>query len=126
VKQFLDASQIWVLLILTGLAAGLFAAAIDVVSDWLGDLKTGFCSAGPDGGHFYLNKYFCCFGYDELSQCRDWVPWSFAFHITSAAGKWVVEYLFFLIFAVSVAICLMRFTRADTYRWCLPLPQVCW
>jgi chloride channel 3/4/5 len=101
VRQFLDASQIWVLLVLTGLAAGLFAAAIDVASDWLGDIKTGYCSAGPDGGHFYLNKYFCCFEYDELSQCRDWVPWSLALHITSAGGKWVIEYIFFLLYSVS-------------------------
>jgi chloride channel 3/4/5 len=100
VRQFLDASQIWVLLILTGLASGLFAAAIDVASDWLGDIKTGFCSAGPDGGHFYLNKYFCCFGYDELSQCQDWVSWSRAFHITSAGGRWFIEYFFFLLFSV--------------------------
>jgi chloride channel 3/4/5 len=100
VRQFLDASQIWVLLILTGLAAGLFAAAIDVASDWLGDIKAGYCSAGPDGGHFYLNRYFCCFGYDELAQCRDWVPWSRALHITSGGGKWAIEYFFFLLFSV--------------------------
>lgn len=99
-QQFLDASQIWVLLILTGLAAGVFAAAIDVASDWLGDLKTGYCSAGPDGGRFYLNKYFCCFGYDEWAQCRDWVPWSLALHITSAAGTWFIEYIFFILFSV--------------------------
>jgi chloride channel 3/4/5 len=101
VQKFVDASQIWVLLILTGLAAGVFAAAIDVISDWLGDLKTGYCSSGVDGGRFYLNKYFCCFGYDEWSQCRDWVPWSLALHVSSAAGKWFVEYIFFILFSVS-------------------------
>jgi chloride channel 3/4/5 len=100
VRQFLDASQIWVLLILTGLASGLFAAAIDVASDWLGDVKTGYCSAGPDGGHFYLNKYFCCYGYDELARCQDWVPWSRALHIASAGGKWFIEYFFFLLYSV--------------------------
>lgn len=100
VQQFLDSSQTWVLLILTGLAAGVFAAAIDVASDWLADLKTGYCSSGVDGGHFYLNKYFCCFGYDEVAQCRDWVSWSLASHITSTAGKWFIEYFFFVIFSV--------------------------
>lgn len=100
VQQFLDASQIWILLIMTGLAAGVFAAAIDVASDWLGDLKTGYCSTGVDGGRFYLNKYFCCFGYEEWAQCRDWVPWSLALHITSVAGKWFIEYFFFILFSV--------------------------
>lgn len=100
VQQFLDASQIWVVLILTGLAAGVLAAAIDVASDWLGDLKTGYCSAGEDGGRFYLNKYFCCYGYDGMTQCRDWKPWSLALHITSSGGKWFIEYIFFITFSV--------------------------
>ncbi|KAK6586420.1 hypothetical protein PZA11_001477 [Diplocarpon coronariae] len=102
-KQFLDASQIWIILILTGLAVGSFAAAIDIITDWLADLKTGYCSAGLDGGHFYLNQSFCCYGYDEFAQCRDWVPWSIALHVTSAGGKWLIEYLFFILFSVCLA-----------------------
>ncbi|KAI6716836.1 voltage gated chloride channel [Diplocarpon mali] len=102
-KQLLDASQIWIILILTGLAVGSFAAAIDIITDWLADLKTGYCSAGLDGGHFYLNQSFCCYGYDEFAQCRDWVPWSIALHVTSAGGKWLIEYLFFILFSVCLA-----------------------
>jgi chloride channel 3/4/5 len=127
VQQFWDASQIWVVLILTGLAAGIFAASIDVASDWLGDLKTGYCSAGLDGGHFYLNKYFCCFGYDEYAQCRDWVPWSLALHITSAGGKWFIEYLFFILFSVSQHICVSKeFNLVDISRWRLLWLRACW
>lgn len=100
-KQMLDSSQIWILLILTGLAVGLVAAGIDVASDWLGDLKTGYCSAGDDGGRFYLNKYFCCWGYDEYSQCQDWVSWSSALHVSSAGATWFVEYFFFIAYSVS-------------------------
>lgn len=100
-QQFLDASQVWIVLILTGLAAGVCAAGIDVVSDWLGDLKTGYCSAGEDGGRLYLNKYFCCYGYDSLADCGDWVPWSVALHITSAGGKWFIEYFFFIVYSVN-------------------------
>jgi len=103
VRQFLDASQIWILLILTGLLAGTVAAGIDVASDWLADLKTGYCSSGVDGGRFYLNKYFCCYGYDETAKCRDWVPWSLALSVTSTGGKWILEYLFFIIFSVLFA-----------------------
>jgi len=100
IQQIFDASQIWVLLILTGISAGIFAAGIDIVSDWLGDLKTGYCSSGVDGGRFYLNKYFCCYGYDEFAKCQDWVSWSLALQVTSAGGKWLVEYFFFIIFSV--------------------------
>lgn len=99
-KQFWDASQVWIILILTGIAAGLCAAGIDVVSDWLGDLKTGYCSGTEDGGRFYLNKYFCCYGYDTWAECGDWTPWSLALSVTSAGGKWFIEYFFFIFTSV--------------------------
>jgi chloride channel 3/4/5 len=101
-QQFLDASQVWVVLVLTGLATGIFAASIDVVSDWLGDLKTGYCKAGADGGQFYLNKSFCCTGYDAWADCQDWVPWSKALFVSSAGGKWFIEYFFFIAFSVGL------------------------
>lgn len=62
--QVLDASQIWAVLILTGIATGLIAACINITSDWLGDLKTGICVAGEGGGRFYLSRAFCCWGVD--------------------------------------------------------------
>jgi len=63
-QRLLDASQIWVVLVSTGIATGAIAAMIDVVSDWLGDVKQGVCKAGQGGGKFYLNKTFCCWGLD--------------------------------------------------------------
>ncbi|TDZ23978.1 H(+)/Cl(-) exchange transporter 3 [Colletotrichum orbiculare MAFF 240422] len=102
-QQLLDASQVWIILILTGLAVGAVAAGIDVTTDWLGDLKTGYCSSGPEGGAFYLNKNFCCWGYDEFSKCAGWTPWAKALGVSSAAGKWFIEYFFFLLFSVILA-----------------------
>ena len=63
-QQLLDASQVWLVLISTGLASGILAAGIDIASDWLGDLKTGYCRNGAGGGRFYLNKGFCCWGHE--------------------------------------------------------------
>ena len=63
-QQVLDASQVWFVLVGAGLLSGVFAAAIDVVSDWLGDLKTGYCQSGAHGGQFYLNRGFCCWGHE--------------------------------------------------------------
>jgi len=105
IAKLLDASQIWIVLILTGIAAGAFAAAIDVATDWLADLKTGHCSAGTDGGRFHLSKAFCCYGYDGLAQCQDWVSWSRALHVRSAGGTWFIEYFFFILFSVSTISC---------------------
>ncbi|KAI9807777.1 MAG: hypothetical protein M1825_005082 [Sarcosagium campestre] len=101
--QLWDASQIWFILVGTGLAAGALAAFIDVASDWLGDLKTGFCSNGQGGGKFYLSRAFCCWGFDEWSQCQDWIPWSRGVHVTSKGGSYIVEYLFFVCFSVVFA-----------------------
>lgn len=57
IAQLLDSSQVWVVLIATGIAAGLLAAGIDIVTNWLGDLKHGYCSST-----FYLSRHFCCLG----------------------------------------------------------------
>ncbi|OLN81789.1 H(+)/Cl(-) exchange transporter 3 [Colletotrichum chlorophyti] len=102
-QQLLDASQVWVILILTGMAVGAVAAGIDITTDWLGDLKTGYCSSGPEGGAFYLNKNFCCWGYNEMSKCAGWTPWAKALGIVSGGGKWFIEYFFFLVFSVILA-----------------------
>ncbi|KAI1813906.1 chloride channel [Poronia punctata] len=103
-QQLADASQVWIILVLTGVAVGAIAAGIDVVADWLGDLKTGYCSSGPDGGAFYLNKQFCCMGYDQGDKCLGWKPWAAALGITTSAGKWFIEYFFFLAFAITFAL----------------------
>ncbi|TGJ78526.1 hypothetical protein E0Z10_g10239 [Xylaria hypoxylon] len=104
VQRLADSSQVWIILVLTGLAVGTIAAGIDVVSDWLGDLKTGYCSSGPDGGAFYLNKQFCCLGYDQGAKCSGWKPWAAALGIGTVAGKWFIEYFFFLIFSITFAL----------------------
>lgn len=98
-KRLLDASQEWIILALTGILVGVLAAVIDITTDWLGDLKGGYCSTA-NGGAFYLNKHFCCLGYDDDAQCMGWRPWAAALHISSSGGKWAIEYVFFIIFSV--------------------------
>lgn len=63
-RRLLDASNVWLVLVATGIAVGIIAAAIDIATDWLGDLKTGYCKSGQGGGRFYLNRSFCCWGLD--------------------------------------------------------------
>ncbi|KAI9659312.1 MAG: hypothetical protein M1821_001570 [Bathelium mastoideum] len=94
-----DAAQIWVVLVGTGMAAGLVAAGIDIASDWLGDWKSGFCSS-----RFYLNAAFCCWGHDFSTQCKEWVSWSSALGVHSKGGSWIIEYLFFTFYSVLFAI----------------------
>ena len=60
--KLLDSSHIWIVLIGTGVAAGVVAGGIDIVANWLGDLKDGYCSSS-----FYLSRNFCCWGLDSTS-----------------------------------------------------------
>ncbi|KAL7268155.1 chloride channel [Rhizina undulata] len=97
-ERLLDSSQVWIVLILTGIATGLLAAGIDVVTHWLGDLKDGVCTTS-----FYLSRSFCCWGIDASESCRDWVSWSRLLGVESRGGGYIVKYLFYIIFSIIFA-----------------------
>jgi chloride channel 3/4/5 len=99
-RQLLDASHVWLVLIVTGVSVGILAASIDTVSLWLGDIKSGYCKDGAEGGRFYLHRGFCCWGHDDPSQCQDWTTWRDALHIPSKGGAYTVEYIFFVMYSV--------------------------
>jgi chloride channel 3/4/5 len=71
IRHLLDASHVWLVLIATGIFVGILAASIDIASDWLSDIKTGYCNNGRGGGKFYLNKSFCCWGHEGDSATGD-------------------------------------------------------
>ena len=124
IRQILNASYVWFVLVFTGIAVGVIAASIDVVSNWLGDIKTGYCRSGEEGGKFYLNRNFCCWGYDSMhsvfgwiqlndtntdrfpgvSECKHWIPWGTAFGDLSKSGSYVVEYILFTLYSVCLQI----------------------
>ncbi|CAO2651697.1 Nn.00g042670.m01.CDS01 [Neocucurbitaria sp. VM-36] len=111
VKQLADASQAWVILVAAGVLSGGIAAFIDVAGDWLADLKTGYCRNVEGDGRFYLNKGFCCWGIAETQECHDWSSWGKALGIASVGGRWVVEYIFFVLFSVLFAACASLLVR---------------
>jgi hypothetical protein len=125
ILQIADASQIWLVLIVTGIAAGGLAGFIGIASDWLGDLKGGICGNVSEGGAFYLSKSFCCWGHDELASCKDWRTWSDIMHVSSIAGSWIIEYIVFIIFSVSTL--KFRFSvLPNIFRYYLLLAQHSW
>ncbi|KFH40736.1 H(+)/Cl(-) exchange transporter-like protein [Hapsidospora chrysogenum ATCC 11550] len=87
-RHLVDSSQVWIILLFTGVSVGAIAAAINIAADWLADLKLGYCSSGPEGGHFYLSKTFCCYGYDQGSKC-----------------EFTVGYIFYFVFSIIAALC---------------------
>lgn len=43
-----------------GAAIGMNAALLNIITEWLSDIKMGYCSTA-----FYLNEKFCCWGEDN-------------------------------------------------------------
>ncbi|KAL6249835.1 chloride channel [Rhinocladiella similis] len=103
-RQLFEVSQVWLVLVATGISVACVAAGINIASDWLSDIKSGYCKKGTGGGQFYLNKQFCCWGHDDLTQCQDWTPWPAALGIGQAGGQYVTSYVFFIAFAVLFAV----------------------
>lgn len=50
-----DASQAWILVTLIGVVVAIIAWFIDVVQEWMSDLKQGYCTT-----NWKLNSKFCC------------------------------------------------------------------
>jgi chloride channel 3/4/5 len=70
----------------TGAAIGINAAFLNIITEWLSDIKLGYCDTA-----FYLNENFCCWGED--TGCDNWHRWS------SFAP---VNYFLYIVFAVGV------------------------
>lgn len=67
--QAYDAGQGWIVVTLIGAAIGLNAAVLNIITEWLSDIKLGYCTTG-----FYLNESFCCWG--EEKGCDAWHKWT--------------------------------------------------
>jgi len=82
-----DAAQAWVVVTLVAIVIGLNAAALNIVTEYLSDLKMGYCTTA-----WYLNQDFCCYGAED--GCHEWKRWSsFA----------LANYMIYTIFAVLLA-----------------------
>jgi len=66
-----DAGQAWIVVTLVGIAIGLNAAFLSIVTEWLSDIKLGYCTTA-----FYLNESFCCWGAENGKGLRDDNLWS--------------------------------------------------
>ncbi|KAF4551521.1 Voltage gated chloride channel-like protein 1 [Elsinoe fawcettii] len=90
-----DAGQAWIVISLIGAAIGLNAAILNIVTEWLSDIKLGHCTTA-----FYLNESFCCWGSEE--GCDEWVSWS---RFTP------INYLLYIAFATAFAFTAARLVK---------------
>lgn len=99
VYESYDAGQAWIVVALIGVAIGLNAAFLSIITEWLSDIKLGYCTTG-----FYLNKSFCCWGAE--GGCDEWHTWT---------RLGVLNYLFYICFAT-----LFAFTAARVVKHYAP------
>ncbi|KAJ3576766.1 hypothetical protein NP233_g202 [Leucocoprinus birnbaumii] len=81
-RKAISASQSWFVVSLVGVCIGINAAIISIVTEWLSDMKMGYCSDG-----WWLNQQFCCWEIegDEMDGCESWRPWT-----TVSFARWIV------------------------------------
>jgi chloride channel 3/4/5 len=84
IAEAYDAGQAWIVVTLVGAAIGLNAAFLNIVTEWLSDIKLGYCTTA-----FYLNESFCCWGAE--GGCPEWKRWG--------GGFWPLNYLMYIVFA---------------------------
>ena len=87
IAEAYDAGQAWIVVTLVGAAIGLNAAFLNIVTEWLSDIKLGYCTTA-----FYLNESFCCWGAE--AGCAEWKRWS---------GWWPINYVSYMGFAAVFA-----------------------
>ncbi|KAJ5619915.1 hypothetical protein N7510_003899 [Penicillium lagena] len=91
-----DAGQAWLVVTLVGMAIGANSAFLNIITEWLSDIKLGHCTTA-----FYLNEQFCCWGAEN--GCPEWKHW------TGFAPFNYVIYFFFAILLAFIAAILVKF-----------------
>ncbi|CAG8243364.1 unnamed protein product [Penicillium salamii] len=87
VYESYDAGQSWLVVTLVGLAIGLNSAVLNIITEWLSDIKLGHCTTA-----FYLNENFCCWGAED--GCPEWKHWT---------SFWLFNYIVYLFGALMLS-----------------------
>ncbi|KKK26491.1 chloride channel protein [Aspergillus rambellii] len=87
VRESYDAGQAWLVITIVGALIGLISAVLNIITEWLSDIKLGYCSTA-----FYLNEQFCCWGAE--GGCPEWNTWT---------SLWIVNYFLYTFYAVLFA-----------------------
>ncbi|PVU93255.1 hypothetical protein BB559_003373 [Furculomyces boomerangus] len=92
-----ETAQVWIVIFLVGSIIGLNTGFISIVTDWLGDIKLGYCSKG-----WWLNEKFCCWqSWDIHDTCPDWISWS---ESVSGYDFFIINWMMFVFFSITFAL----------------------
>ncbi|KLO20320.1 Cl-channel protein [Schizopora paradoxa] len=96
-----NAVKTWLIVSLAGICIGVNAAIISIVTEWLSDIKMGYCSDG-----WWLNQQFCCWEIDEDAVCESWHFWS-----TVNFARWIIYVIFAGLFSFIAAHLVKSFAK---------------
>ncbi|KAG8761011.1 glycerol ethanol, ferric requiring protein [Serendipita sp. 396] len=103
IKKIAINSQSWFVVSLAGAIIGVNAALISITTEWLSDIKMGYCKDG-----WWLNQEFCCWENqkNEGAACDAWTSWS-----SFAVVQWFAYVLFAALFSFTAAYLVRAFAR---------------
>ncbi|KAJ3303266.1 hypothetical protein HDU76_005378, partial [Blyttiomyces sp. JEL0837] len=107
VVRAVDFSAAWVVVFIIGVLTGWSAGIIDVASNWLSDIKEGYCSEG-----YYLSRKFCCWHRPENEYCHEWITWDTAMGVSDNTGSWFIQCIMYTIWGTlfaTIAATLVKF-----------------
>ncbi|KAG1469788.1 hypothetical protein G6F56_003053 [Rhizopus delemar] len=100
-----DGAQAWILVGMIGTTVAMIAWCIDVVQEWMSDIKQGYCTTG-----WQKNQKFCCT--DTQDVCDAWKTWSSLLtqHETMYYTSMAIYTAFGLFFSL-IAASMVKYTR---------------
>ncbi|XP_047126233.1 H(+)/Cl(-) exchange transporter 5 isoform X1 [Hydra vulgaris] len=112
IKGFHDAYSGWLIAFIVGATTGFVGGMIDIGTDWMIDLKEGFCKH-----EFWFNKKACCWNSEiryGQHYCAKWMLWSDILGVKniSSSGLYTLNLFCYVMVAVtfaSISVTLVRF-----------------
>ncbi|KAI9339123.1 chloride channel [Pilaira anomala] len=113
-----DASQAWILVTLIGVVVAIIAWFIDVVQEWMSDLKQGYCTT-----NWKLNSKFCC---QQQESCDAWKTWPEFFEVEGESSSYYTAMFMYTMFGLTfsfIAAAMVKYTAEKvTVRSPKPMP----
>ncbi|XP_032835610.2 H(+)/Cl(-) exchange transporter 4 [Petromyzon marinus] len=112
VRSVFDAWSGWLVVTLVGISAGALAGLIDIVSDWLSDVKEGVCV-----GELWYNREQCCWDsnettFEERDSCPKWRSWAqLMLGDATGPGAYTLDYTLYVVLAVLLAVAAVSLVR---------------
>ncbi|KAI8889173.1 hypothetical protein K501DRAFT_238942 [Backusella circina FSU 941] len=92
-----ETTESWIVVLLVGAAIGLNSALIAIVTDWLSDIKLGYCSTA-----WWLNQKFCCWEIEhDGGGCEYWTTWSEFMNL--GPDVYIIQWFFYVLLATLFA-----------------------